>query len=184
MKWTFEPGHTAAEFCARHMMVTWVRGSFKGVRGELEFDPRHPNALAVEATIDASSCWSGEPARDAHLRSADFLNCERYPTIRFAGTQTRVIGPTDYEVDGTLTIKEIARPVTLDVHFQGTWQTPWWEGGVDLGPKTRAGFTARTRIDRFDFGVDWNAELADGGVVVSPQIEIVLDVEAILVSPS
>ena len=181
MKWRFEPGHSAAEFRARHMMVTWVRGSFKNVEGELEFDPDHPETLAVETTIDARTCWSGEPARDEHLRSADFLHCEQYPTIRFASTGAVQIGPVDYEVLGNLTIRAVTLPVMLEVRHLGIWQTPWWEDGVDKGPKERAGFTGKTSIDRYDFGVDWNSELPGGGIVVSRRIDIVLDVEGIRV---
>jgi polyisoprenoid-binding protein YceI len=93
MKWTFEPGHSAAEFRARHMMVTWVRGAFKNVQGRLDFDPEHPDRLAVEATIDARTCWTGEPARDQHLLSEDFLGCERYPEIRYRSTAASLDGP-------------------------------------------------------------------------------------------
>jgi polyisoprenoid-binding protein YceI len=179
MKWFFEPGHSAAEFRARHMMVTWVRGSFKNIQGKLEFDPANPRALAVEAVIDASTCWTGVQMRDDHLRSPDFLSCERFPQIRFKSTGVDEIGPFDYRVTGDLTIRDVARPVVLGVRYLGTWETPWWEDGVDKGPKTRAGFVARTRIDRYDFGVSWNDMMSGGGVVVSPQIHIVLDVEAI-----
>lgn len=179
MKWSFEPGHSAAEFCARHMMVTLVRGSFKNVHGRLDFDPEHPEALAVEATIDASACWTGEPARDTHLRSDAFLACERYPEIRFTSSGVAVVGPEDYAVTGMLTIRDVTRPVVLDVRHLGTWQTPWWEDGVDKGPKLHAGFVARTRIDRYDFGVSWNSELPGGGIVVSRTIDLTLDVEAI-----
>lgn len=179
MKWTFEPGHSAAEFRARHMMVTWVRGSFKNVVGNLEFDPADPRQLAVETVIDASTCWTGVQARDDHLRSPDFLNCERFPNIRFKSTGVAEIGPVDYRVTGDLTIREVTRKVTLGVRYLGAWQTPWWEDGVDKGPKTRAGFVARARIDRYDFGVNWNDSMPDGGVVVSPRIDIVIDVEVI-----
>jgi polyisoprenoid-binding protein YceI len=179
MKWFFEPGHSAAEFRARHMMVTWVRGSFKNVQGTLDFDPARPGRLTVEATIDASTCWTGVDARDAHLRSPDFLSCERFPQIRFKSTATEVIGQVDYRVTGDLAIREVTRPVTLRVRYLGSWETPWWEDGVDKGPKTRAGFVARTQIDRYDFGVSWNDTMPDGGVVVSPRIDIVLDVEAV-----
>ncbi len=182
MKWTFEPGHSAAEFRARHMMVTWVRGSFKNIVGELDFDPSRPEALAVEATIDAKMCWSGEPARDAHLHSPDFLNCELYPTIRFVSTGATKIGPVDFEVVGDLTIRAVTLPVTLAVRHLGIWQTPWWEDGVDKGPKDRAGFTAKTTIDRYDFGVSWNGDLPNGGIVVSRHVDIILDVEAIRTS--
>jgi len=88
-KWTFEPGHTAAEFCARHMMVTYVRGHFKHVHGSLNFDPNNPAASFVEVTIDARKIWTGEPARDEHLRSADFLDAENFPEITFAATRSR-----------------------------------------------------------------------------------------------
>jgi polyisoprenoid-binding protein YceI len=179
VKWFFEPGHSAAEFRARHMMVTWVRGAFKNVTGRLEFDPAHPENLAVEAVIDSKACWTGEPARDDHLRSSDFLDCERYPEIRFKSTGVDPVGPEDYRVTGDLTIRGVTRPATLSVRYLGTWETPWWEDGVDKGPKTRAGFTARTSIDRYDFGVSWNSDLPGGGIVVSRQVDIVLDVEAI-----
>jgi polyisoprenoid-binding protein YceI len=119
---------------------------------------------------------SGESAT---ARSPDFLSCERYPEIRFKSTGVSQIGPVDYRVTGDLTIRETTRPATLDVRYLGTWETPWWEDGVDKGPKTRAGFTARTRIERYDFGVDWNDQMPNGGVVVSPQIDIVIDVEAV-----
>jgi polyisoprenoid-binding protein YceI len=178
-KWFFEPGHSAAEFRARHMMVTWVRGSFKNMHGTLDFDPENPTALSVEAVIESKGCWTGEAARDNHLRSPDFLSCDQFPTIRFKSVSTQEIGPDDYRVTGDLTIRDVTRSVTLDVHYLGQWETPWWEDGVDKGPKTRAGFTARTRINRYDFGVNWNGTLANGGVVVSTEVVIDLDVEAI-----
>jgi polyisoprenoid-binding protein YceI len=179
MKWTFEPGHSAAEFRARHMMVTWVRGSFRDVHGRLDFDPSDPRRLSVEAIIDATTCSTGLAMRDTHLQSADFLNCETYPQIRFKSTGVVVIGQTDYDVTGDLTIRDVTRPVTLAVRYLGSWETPWWEDGVDKGPKRRAGFTAHTSFDRYDFGVSWNDTMVDGGVVVSREVDIVLDVEAI-----
>ena len=179
MKWFFEPGHSAAEFRARHMMVTWVRGVFKNIEGTLDFDPANPRGLAVETTIAASSCWTGVTMRDDHLRSADFLSCVDYPTIHFKSTAVEEVGPVDYLVTGDLTIRGVTRPVVLRTRYLGSWQTPWWEDGVDKGPKTRAGFTARTRINRYDFGVSWNDSMTDGGVVVSRDVDIVLDVEAV-----
>src|SRR6266446_6505901 len=112
-KWTFEPGHTAAEFSARHMMVTYVRGHFKDVHGSLNFDPKNPSASSVEVTIDARKIWTGEPARDAHLRSADFLDAEKFPEIAFRGHQVAVIGEVDYRVTGDLTIRGVTNPVEL-----------------------------------------------------------------------
>ncbi len=179
-KWTFEPGHTAAEFCARHMMVTNVRGHFKDVHGSLVFNPEDPTKSSVEVTIDAHKIWTGVPERDAHLRSADFLDAENFPEITFRGNHVVVIGEVDYRVTGDLTIRGVTRPDVLDVHYLGQWLTPWWEDGVDKGPKTRAGFVAKTSINRQDFGVSWNDTMDRGGIVVSNIIEITIDAEAIL----
>ncbi len=179
-KWTFEPGHTAAEFRARHMMVTDVRGHFKNVHGTLDFDPSAPQAATVEATIDARSLWTGEPDRDAHLKSADFLDVEHHPSITFKGRCAEQMGDHDYIVAGELSIRGVTRPVTLKVQYHGQWQTPWWEDGVDKGPKARAGFVATTSINRHDFGVSWNATLDRGGIVVGNTVDIVIDAEAIL----
>ena len=177
--WTFEPGHTAAEFRVRHMMVTWVRGHFKNIHGTLEFDPANPRAASLEATIDARGLWSGEPDRDAHLKSADFLDVEHHPTIRFVGKDVELVGDHDARLSGDLTIRGVARRVTLDVQYLGQWATPWWEDGVDKGPKQRAGFVATTRINRLDFGVRWNSALDHGGVVVGDDVFIKVDAEAI-----
>ena len=178
-KWTFEPGHTAAEFSARHMMVSNVRGHFKDVRGTLNFDPKDPAGSSVEVVIDARKVWTGEESRDAHLRSADFLDVENFSEITFRGNQVVVIGEVDYRVSGDLTIRGVTRPVTLEVHYLGQWQTPWWEDGVDKGPKSRAGFVAKTTINRQEFGVSWNDKIDKGGIVVSNTVEITIDAEAI-----
>ena len=182
-KWIFEPGHTAAQFCARHMMVTYVRGHFKNVRGVLLFDPANPRASSVEATLDAAGIWTGEPDRDAHLRSVDFLDVQNHPEITFKGDHVEVIGQSDVDLTGDLAIRGITRTVTLRVRYLGQWQTPWWENGADKGPKTRAGFVATTTINRLDFGVSWNAALDKQGLVVGNTIEVTIDAEAILEGP-
>jgi polyisoprenoid-binding protein YceI len=179
-KWFFEPGHTAAEFCARHMMVTYVRGHFKNVHGTLVFDPANPRATSVEVTIDAAGIWTGEPDRDAHLKSADFLDVEKYPKIVFKGNQVELTGAHDAVLTGELTIRGVTGTVPLHVHYLGEWQTPWWEDGTDKGPKARAGFVATTSINRHDFGVSWNGSLDKGGIVVGNTVEITIDAEAIL----
>ena len=181
-KWFFEPGHTSAEFSARHMMVTYVRGHFKNIRGSLSFDPANPSDASVEVTIDAAGLWTGEPDRDAHLRSADFLDVANHPIITFKGNQVEIIGENEGTLTGDLTLRGITRSFPLRVRFLGRWQTPWWEDGADKGPKTRAGFIAKTTIDRHDFGVNWNAPLDKGGVVVGNLVEITIDAEAILES--
>ncbi len=178
-EWTLEPGHSAAEFCVRHMMVTWVRGHFKNVRGKLRFDPSDPGGPSVEAELDAGSLWTGEPDRDAHLKSADFLDAERHPKITFRSTTVQQAGCHQYKVTGELTIRGVTRSVTLDARYTGQWQTPFWVGNQDKGPVTRAGFEATTTINRHDFGVSWNAQLDRGGIVVGDDVVITIDAEAI-----
>jgi polyisoprenoid-binding protein YceI len=178
-KWFLEPGHTAAEFIARHMMVTWVRGSFKNVSGTLEFDEDRPLDTKVDVEIKADTLHTGEPDRDNHLRSADFLDVERHPTIEFHSTNVSVEGYNDYRVDGNLTIRGVTKPVTLHVQYLGQWDTPWWEDGANKGPRRRAGFVARTQINRHDFGVSWNDVIPNAGVVVGENVEIVIDAEAV-----
>jgi len=182
-KWYFEPGHTEVEFRARHMMVTWVRGLFKNISGTLEFDPADPSKMSFQTEIEAATLWTGVQQRDDHLRSADFLDVANHPTISFKSTSVTPCSAHEYDVEGDLTLRGVTRKVTLKVEYLGQWDTPWWEDGVDKGPKRRGGFTARTRIDRYDFGVKWNDAVANGGVVVSPEVELRIDAEAILESP-
>ena len=122
--------------------------------------------------------------RDAHLRSADFLDVDNYPEITFQGDRLEVIGDHDYVFTGELTIRGLSRPVSLRVRYLGQWQTPWWEEDegelVDKGPKARAGFIAEAEINRHDFGVSWNDTMDKGGVVVGDTVFITIDVEAIL----
>jgi len=179
-KWTFEPGHTAAEFCVRHMMVTYVRGHMKDVHGSLVFDPNNLRESSVEVAIDARKIWTGEESRDVHLRSADFLDVENHPTITFKGNRIEMWGERDGSITGALTIRGITRENILNVRYLGQWQTPWWEEGMDKGPKTRAGFIATTNFNRHDFGVSWNGTLDRGGIVVGNIVEITIDAEAIL----
>jgi polyisoprenoid-binding protein YceI len=182
-KWFFEPGHTAAEFSVRHMMVTFVRGHFKNIHGALVFDPANPSAASVEVTIDAAGIWTGEADRDAHLKGADFLDVEHHPKITFKGNRVELAGANEAVLTGELTIRGVTRTVPLRVQYLGQWLTPWWEDGVDKGPKTRAGFVATATINRHDFGVSWNGTLDRGGVVVGGAVEITIDAEAILEGP-
>lgn len=179
-RWIFEPGHTAAEFAVRHMMVSHMRGLFKNVQGSLDFDPDRPTDFAAaEATIDASGIWTGDDARDAHLRSTSFLDVETYPTIAFRSTGVRCVGEADFQVAGELTLRGVTRPLVLAARYLGRWQCPYWEGDRDLGPVERVGFVATTAISRSEFGVMWNAPMDRGGMVVGDEVAITLDVEAI-----
>ena len=178
-RWFFEPGHTAVEFSVRHMMVTQVRGHFKNVKGWMELDDADPLQASVEVVIDARGIWTGEPERDAHLRSADFLDVEHHPEIRFSGRVVSRVGPNEYKVAGEVTVRGVRRPLALDVRRTGEWSTPWWEDGADRGPKLRAGFVATASLDRHAFGVSWNSPLENGGVVVGSEVAITIDAEAI-----
>jgi len=162
------------------MMVTWVRGHFKDIHGWMEFDPTQPSPLAIEAAIDAQKIWSGEPQRDNHLRSPDFLDAAKHPTITFKSTGCQCASPTDFKVNGVLTIRGISRPVDLDMHYVGQWKTPYWTDAGDAGPITRVGFVAKARINRQDFQVSWNSKLENGGAVVGDDVVIRIDVEALL----
>ncbi len=179
--WIFEPGHTEAEFRARHMMVTWVRGLFKDIHGTLEFSWDRCLDATFAGEMDATGIWTGEPARDAHLRSEDFLDTENHPKITFKGHFTERTGATTFKGEVDLTIRGVTRTVPLDVHYLGEWKAPWWIGEENKGEMRRMGFEATARIDRNQFGVAWQDELPGGGVVVSNEIELLLDVEAILV---
>ncbi len=178
-RWVFEPGHTAAEFIARHMMISNVRGHFKNVQGFIEIDPDDLTDVTVEATINAADIWSGDSYRDEHLRAADFLDVENHPEITFKGHDVTYHGQNHLALSGELTMRGVTKRVTLDVEDLGRWETPFWEDGEDKGPITRAGFSATTRINRHDFGVSWNDALDRGGVVVSDMVDIIIDVEAL-----
>jgi polyisoprenoid-binding protein YceI len=162
------------------MMVTWVRGLFKDVRGLVEFDAERCMDTTFEGRMDATRIWTGEPNRDAHLRSADFFDVENHPRIAFAGRFTGRTGASHFKAEADLTIRGVTRQVPLDVAWLGEWSTPFWEGDVNRGEMRRIGFEATTRIDRHDFGVSWQDEIAGGGVVAGTEIDVTIDVEAIL----
>lgn len=170
-RWTFEPGHTAAEFSVRHMMGTYVRGHFKNVRGTLEFDPENPANSRVEVEMDAAGLWTGEAERDEHLRSEDFLDVARHPKITFRSTRVEPVAGNEYKVTGDLTIRGVTKPVVLEVRYLGEGRSPLKD--------TRAGFAGKTVIDRHDFGVSWNSDMESGGVVVGHEVLITIDAEAI-----
>jgi polyisoprenoid-binding protein YceI len=170
--WNIDPNHTNAEFVARHMMVTNVRGKFTDVSGSIHFDPANPTATSVEVTLSAASITTGAVDRDNHLRSPDFFDVEKYPHLTFRSTRVESTGKNTARLTGDLTIRDVTRSVTLDVEFVGTGKNPW---GM-----TVAGFEASTRINREDFGLTWNVALEAGGVLVGKEIRIELVVQAIL----
>jgi polyisoprenoid-binding protein YceI len=179
-RWILEPGHTEAQFRARHMMVTWVRGFLKDVHGTMEFDLDACLDTTFEGEMDATRLWTGEPDRDAHLKSADFFDVENHPKVSFEGRFTERIGDSHFKGVADLTIRGTTQQVPLDIAYLGEWNTPFWEGDENKGSMRRIGFEAKGRLNRHDFGVSWQDELPGGGVVVSNWIDLTLDVEAIL----
>jgi polyisoprenoid-binding protein YceI len=162
------------------MMVTWVRGAFKNVHGRVLFDLDDCMATSFDGVIDASAVWTGEPDRDAHLRTADFFDVENHPEISFTGRFTERVGDIDFKASSELTIRGNTAEVPLDVRYLGQWTTPYWEGDENKGEMTRIGFALRGQLNRNEFGVSWNDEIPGGGVVVSNWIDLEIDVEAIL----
>ncbi len=177
--WIFEPGHTAIEFRARHMMVTWVRGHLKDIHGQIDFDWDACLDATFEGEIDATKLWTGEPVRDEHLRSADFFDVEHHPRITFRGSLVERTGDTHFKAAAEVTIRGNTRTIEFDVAYLGQWETPFWVGDENRGTMRRIGFESRTRVNRHDFGVSWQDELAGGGRLVSDEVDLVIDVEAI-----
>src|SRR2546421_5656140 len=135
--WIIEPGHTEAEFRARHMMVTWVRGLFKDIHGSMQFDWDDCLESTFEGVIDATKLWTGEPTRDAHLRSAAFFDVENHPTITFDGRFTQRVGDISFKAVADVTIRGTTLPVPLDVDYLGAWETPFWVGEENRGTLRR-----------------------------------------------
>jgi polyisoprenoid-binding protein YceI len=169
--WQFDLSHSNIHFAVRHLMVSKVRGQFASWRGQLLVDPDDLTKSSVEVEIDAASVESKEPKRDEHLRSADFLDAATYPHVKFRGTGVTKVDDSTYKLTGDLTIRDVTRPVTLEVEYAGTVKDPW--GGE------RAGFSAKTTINRKDYGLTWNMVLEAGGFVVGDKIEIGIEVEAV-----
>ena len=167
--WQIDTAHSAAEFAVRHMMISTVKGHFAEVSGTVVIDEANPGASTVTVSIPVASIDTRDPKRDAHLKSADFFDAEKFPTITFVST--RVIGSIagESKLVGNLTMHGVTREVTLDVEAAGRGKDPW--GGQV------AGFSARTKINRKDFGLEWNVALETGGVLVGEEVKISLEVE-------
>ena len=171
MTWTLDPAHSAVTFSAKHMMVTTVRGSVAIREVKIDFVPERPEGSIVRVVLDATSIDTGQTMRDQHLRSADFLETETHPTIDFASTAIEPRGGDRYAIRGNLTIRGVTREVVLDAALGGVvadWQ----------GSGRRAAFSARTKIDREDFGLTWNVALEQGGWLVSREIAIEIELAA------
>ena len=168
--WTIDPSHSTVEFVAKHMMITTVKGRFAELEGTIVADEDNVADSTVEVTMQAASIDTRSEQRDGHLRSADFLDVENYPTVTFRST--RVEGTKDeFKLTGDLTIRGVTRPITLDVTFEGEGKDPW--GG------TRASFSAKGKFDRRDFGLTWNVALETGGILVSNEVKINIEAQVV-----
>jgi polyisoprenoid-binding protein YceI len=169
--WEIDAGHSDVTFTARYMMLTKVRGRFGSHAGTIHIG-EGPDDSWAEVTIDASSIDTNHEMRDNHLRSEDFLHVEGFPTLRFRSTKLEQTGPATLRVTGDLTIKDVTKPVVLDVEYGGYVAR-------DLMGRSRIAFTAKTEIDREEFGITWNQTLETGGVLVGKKVGIELEVQAV-----
>jgi polyisoprenoid-binding protein YceI len=167
--WTIDTAHSSAQFSVRHMMVATVRGEFANTKGTVRWDGKDLATAVVEATIDATTVSTREPKRDAHLRSADFFDVEKFPTLTFKSTKVEPVSPGRLRMTGDLTIHGVTRSVVFDV--EGPTQAI-----KDNRGNQRVGASATATINRKEFGLTWNAAIETGGVVVSDEVKILLDV--------
>jgi len=168
--WNLDPVHSVAEFKVKHMMISNVKGQFPKVTGKLTLDESDLMKSQVEATIEAASIETRDPQRNAHLKSADFLDVEKFPTLSFKSTGIRRVGEGELAVEGDLTIHGVARKVVFSVEGP----TP---PAKDPWGNTRIAVSATTKISRKDFGLTWNATLETGGILVGDEVTITLDVQ-------
>jgi polyisoprenoid-binding protein YceI len=167
-----DSAHSSAHFVVRHMMITNVRGAFSNVQGTFVWDPANPSQSSVDAVIDATTISTQDPARDAHLRSAEFLDTEKYPTITFKSTSVEAAAADEHKVTGDLTIHGVTKSVVLNV------EGPTAEGKDPWG-NTRIGASATTKIKRSDFGLTWNSTLETGGILIGDDLKIEVEVSLI-----
>jgi polyisoprenoid-binding protein YceI len=170
--WNLDPAHSAAEFKVRHMMISNVKGSFTGITASLVEDSADPTRSRVEASIDISSISTGDPQRDAHLKSADFFHAEQHPAMTFHSTHVDRLADGEYKVTGDLAIHGVTQPVTFSVEGPtAPAKDPWGN--------TRIGLSATTKINRKDFGLSWNAALETGGLLVGEEVTLTLELQFI-----
>jgi len=169
--WTIDPVHSHVEFAVKHLMISTVKGRFADVDGTIVLDEANPANSRVEVKIAAAGVDTREPQRDAHLRSADFFDAENHPYLTFVSARVEPKGENEFTVYGDLTIRGATRPVALEGEFLGTNKSPY---GFQV-----AGFSAQTKINRKDFGLNWNAALETGGVLVGDEVKISLEIEAV-----
>src|SRR5947209_20489258 len=171
MTWQIDATHSQATFSVKHMMISTVKGHFEVLTGQLELDEQHPENSWVEAQVDAASINTRDAKRDGHLRSPDFFDVEKYPTITFKSTKVTPLGNNEYRVTGNLTLHGITKEETFHAEYSGQVK--------DLYGMQRAAFNVKGKINRKDFGLNWNVALETGGVLVGEQVNIEIDLAAV-----
>ncbi len=171
MTWTIDTAHSEINFTVRHMMISNVRGQFERFTGTVDFVEENPAQSSVDVQIEAASINTREEKRDAHLRSNDFLAADQYPYLTFKSKRVEVVDETRGKIYGDLTIRGVTKPVVLDVEYSGMAKSPW--GTMS------AGFSATTKISRKEWGLEWNAALETGGVLVGDEIKINIELEIV-----
>ncbi len=171
MLWKIDPAHSEINFSIRHMMISNVRGRFEQFTGTVDFNEENPAASRVSVQIDAASINTREPNRDGHLRSPDFFNVEKYPYLTFVSKKIDVVDSEHGRITGDLTIRDITRPVVLNVEYSGQAKSPWGT--------TSAGFSAQTVINRKDWDLTWNKSLETGGMLVGDEIKVDIELEIV-----
>jgi len=173
--YTLDPGHTRLGFVARHAMVTKVRGQFTEFDGKAHVDFEDPGRSSVEVVVQAASIDTRNEQRDGHLRTNDFFDVPTHPTITFRSTEVEPVGGDRFRVSGDLTMKGVSRPVVIELDYEGAAKDPFGN--------TRLGFEGSVVVNRKDWGIEWNAPLETGGVLVSEKVTIELEVSAVQVMP-
>jgi len=174
--WTIDSSHSGVHFAVRHMMVSTVRGDMGKITGAVNFDPAKPTAGSIEATIDVNGIDTREPGRDKHLKSADFFDVEKFPTITFRSKKIEPVSGGGFKVTGDLTMKGVTKEVVLDVE-------PLRPQIKDQRGNARTGTAATIKLNRQDYGITWSRTLDGGGLVVSDEVSVTIDVELIAAAP-
>ncbi|PID21181.1 hypothetical protein CSV61_10190 [Sporosarcina sp. P3] len=168
--WNVDTAHSTVGFSVRHMMISNVKGTFNEFQGTIEADPEDLTGASIDFTIDANSIDTRKADRDNHLRSADFFDVEKYPHLSFKATKIEETSKDTYDLTGDFTIRDTTKPVTFNVTYEGMAKDP-------MSGDQAAGFTGNTKINRRDFGLTWNAALETGGVVVSDEVKINIEIQ-------
>lgn len=171
MAWTIDNAHSSIHFSARHMMISTVRGEFHTFRGTVDFNEENPALSTVDVEIEPASLETRDAQRDGHLKSPDFFDVENHPIATFKSTRAEATSDSEGKLYGDLTIKGITKPVVLDVEYNGQSKSPWGT--------TSAGFTATTKVNRKEWGLNWNVALETGGVLVGEEVKLTIEAEIV-----